>query len=541
MAETKLAEMVVRREYDRLDKYAKAYLKRNGWSILLQQIKDVDDGGRGRDAIVSLLKLEAVGGTDSAVFLEFSDLKGDSLEQVRGRAVEHAVEILREQIENRHTYFIDIEEMAKSHFALLVKDVIDARKRELAELGHKPSRIDVLGTFYGFKILVTGGSQPLNEPTGKQAGYRYRYRRRRTWLDELITDSAALAIRRITREFADEVEMRKEYRTLGSSRVFKSRCTPATADILANAVRLSLYKTPGHRGTAARRLGTTEDSRVLPFLHHRLAIEPSRKVRTRIAQALGRVGHVDSVGVLRGQLHSPRGRLSKEEAATIAAIGKVYSKQSEEILLDLLKTGGNAVVAGAISALADCKRDGLITHISPFLEHRSRPVVRAAVLALTGLGRDGRERTKERIPLILRRIGNDKPSRNAVSRVLDIEGVAKQEVVHEFFAKKIDRLREKAENWSRATQRRMASWYHSRWERRARQELRNALQMADSRLQPPFHPEVLRAVEDAVTSFPEFAHEFKRLTDKLEVAIGENQERPVKKDREPGSSEQTYL
>ena len=137
--------------------------------------------------MIALLQLESVGGTDSDVFTEFSSLEGETLRQVRANAVSIVTDILTDQIENRHTYFLDIEAMTMTPYVILVKDVIDARKRELEKLEGNSSRIEVIGTYYGFQILLTDGSKPHEDQSS--TGY-YRWRRR-TWLDERITATAS--------------------------------------------------------------------------------------------------------------------------------------------------------------------------------------------------------------------------------------------------------------------------------------------------------------------------------------------------------------
>ncbi|MFW9871019.1 MAG: hypothetical protein ACFFEL_15420, partial [Candidatus Thorarchaeota archaeon] len=225
MAKATIANLVLRRQHDELEKKAEEYIQSADWKRFLRSVKRVRSKGKTRDALVNLLQLEAVGGTDSVIFDEFSSLEGTTLTQIRASARDRAISILKEQVENRHTYFLDVEAMALSPYAILVKDIIDKRKQELEELGENPSRIDVLGTFYGFSILMIEGSAP-NQTQSNYGYYRYY---RRTWLDERITDSAANALKKLTGELAKEVDMDKSYRTLGSSPVFKKRCTRTTA------------------------------------------------------------------------------------------------------------------------------------------------------------------------------------------------------------------------------------------------------------------------------------------------------------------------
>ncbi|MHA3963524.1 MAG: HEAT repeat domain-containing protein [Candidatus Thorarchaeota archaeon SMTZ1-45] len=484
-----IVDLATRRQYSELKKRADEFIKTEGWEALLRRLKQVRPDGKARDAVVALLQLDAVGGSDSDVFKEFESLEGGNLRQVRANTVHHAMDVLREQIENKHTYFIDIDAMTMTPYVILVKEVIKARKRELEQLEGSPSRIDVLGTYYGFQILMTDGSKPHDSQS--QYGY-YRWRRR-TWLDERISDSAANAVKKITGELADEVDMDKRYRTLGSSPVFKSRCTKATADILANAVRLALYKVPGNRSTAARALGRTGDSRVLPFLHHRLPLEQSTKVRISMAEAIGRVGHESSIEMLK-ELATPRGRyLSKEGEAMVEALGGIYSPRCKETLIELLKHDGNTTRAAVIQALSKQELPDLVGLISPYVVNSSRPVVRASVLALSELGSEGEAVIRAKAPIVIKRIGYDRPSKPALTRMLGISGVASMQEVHQYFAKRFERLGRELKRWQHQGSRGY-SYYWRRRENRARERLIEHLRLASSHLKPPFDEDLVKSI-----------------------------------------------
>ncbi|MFW9838862.1 MAG: HEAT repeat domain-containing protein [Candidatus Thorarchaeota archaeon] len=495
MGEVTIPRLAHRREYEELEKWADEYIHIKGWKSLLRLLQQPGFKKRSRDAVVSLLQLESVGGTDTDVFTAFADLDGDSLREIRVTAVEHTIGILRGQIENNHTYFLDIEAMTMTPFVVLVKDVIEARKQELEQLKGSPSRLEVLGTYYGFQILITDGSRP--HETNRTTGY-YRWYRR-TWLDEKITDSAAKAVKSLTAELGEEVDMDKTYRTLGSSRVFRERCTRPTADILENAVRLALYKTPGHRASAAKRLGRTGDSRVLPFLHHRLPLEQNMRTRIAIANALGLVGHTSSIELLKERA-TPRSRyMNKEGLAMVEALGEIYSRQSKEILRELLKNGGNTLKAAAIQALSNQDRTGMLQLLSPYLVHKSRPVVRASVLALAELGDEGESLIRAQAPIVIKRIGYDKPSRQALLKLMTIRGVNRMESVHQYFAKRIENLgREIKSLENRANH--GYSYYWRRREARARRRLEDYLRMVNTHLRPPYTEELLKSIRTVTKS-----------------------------------------
>jgi len=486
--------LATRRQYVELEKRADEHIRKNGWENLLRLLEHTRSGGKARDAVVSLLQLDSVGGADTEVFREFASLEGDNLRQVRANAIEHTMDILKEQIETKHTYFLDIEAMTMTPFVILVKDVIEARRRELERLEQSPSRIDVLGTYYGFQILMTDGSKP-NENPGSTGYYRWR---RRTWLDEQITETAASALKKITGELAEEVDIDKRYRTLGSSPVFRGRCTKTTTEILANGVRLAMYKTPGHRGTAARKLGRMEDSRALSFLHHRLHLEQNMKVRIAIAEALGRVSHESSIDILKERVIARERYLSKEGEAMIRSLGDIYSPRCKETLIELLESPRNATKAVAIESLGKQKHSDLVELISPYLTDKSRPVVRASVLALMELGTEGEAVIRDKTPIVLKRIGYDRPSKAALTKMLSLSGVAAMPAVHQYFAKRIEKLGNEVKSWQRRLSSQSYGYYWRRRESRARQKLTDYLRMASSYLKPPFDKELVKSIKSVL-------------------------------------------
>lgn len=496
MGNTAISELVQRRMYSELEEQTKEYIETGDWRRLLDDI-DYDRrshaGGKARDALVNLLQLETVGGTDSDIFREFKNLEGTTLPQIRAQARDKAIEILRTQISGKHTYFLDVDAMALTPYAILVKDVIEARKRELEQLGPNPSRIDVLGTFYGFSILMIEGSTYMESQIST---YGYRYRRRRTWLDESLTDSAVNAIKQLTGELAESVDMDKTYKTLGSSRIFKDRCTKKTADILANAVRLSFYKRPGNRSSAAYQLGRTEDSRTLPFLNHRLGIEENSRVRMSIVEALGYVGHASSIDLLKERAKlSERRYVTKESEVAVEAIGRIYSPTCRETLVEVLKEAGNTVKAAAIRAIARQESTGLVDIISPYLTHSSRPVVRASVLALMNQGREGLAAIRKNAPTVITRIGTDRPSRRVFSKMMTIRGIGKNEGVHQYFAKQIMKHGRRFQSWKRRRSSYGSTHRWTHWENTLTRRILDSLQLVNQHLQQPFDDELVKALE----------------------------------------------
>ncbi|MHA2077503.1 MAG: HEAT repeat domain-containing protein [Candidatus Thorarchaeota archaeon] len=490
-------QLIATRQYSELERLANKYIKSGKWRKYLHQIASASSRGKARDYLVTLLQLDSVGGTDSDIFNEFSDIRGTSLKHVREKVHEQAIEILRDQIENRHTFFIDVEAMIGSPFHKQIEDVSETRKRELEQLDGNPSRIEVLGTFYGFSILMSEGSMTGGVQTDD---YAYHYYRKKSWLDEDITESAVSAVRQLTRELAKEVDMDKTYATLGSSGIFRGRCEKTTASILSNAVRLAFYKMPGTRKNAAKALGKTQDSRALPFLHNRMVIEDSKTVRKAIAEALGRIGHESSIDVLYEVARSVDKRHTAREVLLATEwISTLHSEKSREALLGVLREGRNSSVrASAINGLIAMGYDGLFDLVTPFLKDRSKPLIRESVSALLEYGPKGEIAIKDNIENVIKRIGADKLSRNVFEEVMSLSGVGDLAVLHKHFARRMRNCKNDIDYWR---DREEAHYYFRKdKEKKAMEELTDNLLLAEKYLKPPIDKSLVKILSSITES-----------------------------------------
>jgi hypothetical protein len=500
VADSIIPELVDRRNYAELEPIAESLIKKVGWNGFVLEVSPrgrYGFDGKERDALVHLLQLESVGGTDTDIVKEFGDLAGKSLTEVRLSALDHAIEVLRDQIENRHTYFIDVETMAATPFAILVEDVLAARRKELEQLEAGASRIDVLGTYYGFTILMAEGAKPFEMPTtsasgGLQGYYTYRrYRRKRTWLDEEINEEAAAAIRNITGEFASTVDMDRTYKTLGGSTVFKSRCSAPTAKILENAVRLSLYKAPTHRRQGARALGRLRDSRALPFLHNRMLAETHKATSVAIAEALGQIGHETSPPVIMQRL-APATRYSKFLVEMVHPLGNIPAPETKEVLLELMKHKISAVRAEAIACLGRLNPPDLVEIVGPSLKESSKPIVRQAVLALASHGEKAGEILSAEFSHILKVIGNDRPSQSAMEKLIALEEFAQSTDVHAHYAKKLKKETSYLNRWVLQKQTSTYHHYFSRYIRRGLIQLERTVRIVETRVKRPYSDELAK-------------------------------------------------
>lgn len=430
-----IQDLVLKRRYTILEDAAEAFLREGRWKSLLSEIQSCGSSGKARDALVTLLGLEAAGGTDSDLFREFSSLDSDYLTGLRAEATDHAIEVLREQIANRHTHFLDVEAMTLSPLAVVVGDIINARKNELAQLGSNPSRVDLLGTYYGYMILTQEGAVEGSRVSP-------------------ISPEAVDAINRLVADLAHEISMDPAYETLGDGSVFEN-CTAGTAAILSENVKMSLYRSRRDRTAAARALGMTEDSRATSFLAHRLEREKSSDVKSAIIEAIGHIGMPSSVGLL-GRLTGldERGYVSvyDDDVRTVTrALGFIHSNESKRLLMTLLQEATpsyitaspseTALQAIAIESLGRLRIPELRKIVTPYLEDStSRPLVRAIVDALLKQGKAGKGTLVQHLFKMLSVIGCDPASESQMKGLLSLPEVSGREDVHDYYASRIEKM-----------------------------------------------------------------------------------------------------
>ena len=430
VASRTIEDIVLSRRYTELEAAALDYLDVGDgeWKNFLTEIENCGSPGKSRDALISLLQLESVGGTDSDVFKEFSSLNGTTLDEIRSKSIDHAIKLLRSQISDRHTHFLDVEALASSHFAVLVKDIIESRNGELENLNSNPSRIDVLNTYYGYTILTKEGASE---------GIKMN----------LLNQEAMAAFNEISTEIAHEISMDPQYKTLASKSIFKRKCMPSTALILSENVKLSLYMLPGHRAAAAKQLGKSEDSRAMPYLSHRIEREESQKVQLALIEAIGNIGLPSSLNLIYRYIPE-KGRTPSNEKiiAAAKALAGIDTSNSVEILIRLLKNTSTALKAVAIDSLAHLNPPNLFEILIPCLNHKSRTIVRASVRGLFKQGKKGEDVVLDHLFRVLVSLGCDIASEKVIRKLLSLPGVASREDVHDYYASRIARMTKRAES-----------------------------------------------------------------------------------------------
>jgi hypothetical protein len=219
-----------------------------------------------------------------------------------------------------------------------------------------------------------------------------------------------------------------------------------------------------------------------------------------MAEALGSIGHESSIDVLNERLTNQGRYLSKDSEAMIKGLGGIFSYQSKESLIELLEARGNTTKAAAIESLGKQDPAELVKLLSPYLVHKSRPVVRASVLALVELGNEGEDAIRAKAPTVFKRIGYDRPSKIALTKMLGISGIETMKPVHKYFAKRIEKLSRELANWQRRAGSTSYSYYWRRREQRTRSRLIDFLKLAFIHLRPPFDEDLLNSITPAVKS-----------------------------------------
>ncbi|MDF1541367.1 MAG: HEAT repeat domain-containing protein, partial [Candidatus Thorarchaeota archaeon] len=430
--------------------------------------------------------IEAVGGTDSDVFAAFKDLAGRDIDEIRAEATEKTIDLLNVQIEKENSFFMDIERMITSPFAILVPEVIESRKAELDTLGDNPTRNDVLSTYYGFTILTLSGLQSRSV-----SDQRYWRRRRSYDTRPSISEGAKLAIEQLSNDFGSQVNMKTRYETLGGSGFLAKKCNKEDRFLLSNVIRMCLYMTPWHRQKAALDLGKNGDSRILEFMHHRLEIETDRKTRFGIITGIGEIGHPDSIEHLMKISQSNDRYVRQGAVCSVEAIGKIYTEESSSYLNRFLDNRSNQVIASAIQGLSRINEGDLIPTLKPLLKHPSRPVMRAVIEALLNEGQEGRNVVYCNWDSIISKIFNDKASRSLLEELLKLPKINSSHTTHDYFAKRIVK---QVNMYKKRYTQYYNNHYVNRWRKKRLTDLTGEIRLACEMLVSPYSHELINAI-----------------------------------------------
>lgn len=308
------------RRYDFLDRLVEQEIAQWGW-LSVKKIFLVRDHKiarpRIRDAVLHLLGLHSVGGidTDYESLLENDDVDGESLAEVRTSCLDIADEILQEMIQKMNTYLLDIDAMSSGPFAVLIPDILDARKEEILDLPSECTVRDMVGTAYGYSVLTRCGSLTSNRQEG--------FKRMKEAMSEIIDEIGA------------EITIKRTPLQLGDTISGFENCTSNTRDILWHILRMLTY-----RGKQAVRKSATfvrdhADSRFLPWLHRYLSDTKLYYTAVKIMNALEMIGHPSSAEYLL-PFTQRRGNWGR---SSLNALASLAGKEIGEMIMKTRRTG----------------------------------------------------------------------------------------------------------------------------------------------------------------------------------------------------------
>ncbi|MFW9887773.1 MAG: hypothetical protein ACFFER_06300 [Candidatus Thorarchaeota archaeon] len=164
-----LARSIMMRDYGKVESLVDAKIRKTSWTktakhlVRLRNYENVPGNslfpmrkGTFRDAIIRVLGLESFSGIDTDLLSGFRDVSASNLAELRGEILEPSLDVLRNQIERRNTFFLDTDIMATSPYPVLVADLLGSRSAEISDLASKPNLWEVFSTYYGFVVITTG-------------------------------------------------------------------------------------------------------------------------------------------------------------------------------------------------------------------------------------------------------------------------------------------------------------------------------------------------------------------------------------------------
>lgn len=310
-----------------------------------------------RVAVVSAFEMHDFRGLDADPLEILSGLQDiepqDTIDAAR-RAIMSALQF---QVHRRNTFFLAVDRLHSSEAAVLVKDIINARRTELEELCHgSPTLEQLAATYYGFQFLT---SQIRKSELGEDAQKLFECL-------ELNT--------------AQDVKVPSD--VLRPEEVLFRNVSVQTDELLRNILYLTGYNSD-ERAKSAARLGELADPRAEPYLSQATRDEYSW-VRKAAVSALGQIRFLEDPGCVVDVLKD------FDEGTRNAALESVCSvgPRTVPLLLDILDNYRGVSYPEAIEA-AKKSHPRALDNLEALLQYHSRT---ARALAANALGRIGGKR-----------------------------------------------------------------------------------------------------------------------------------------------------
>lgn len=313
------------RQYTSLQEEANTIIKQESWPRFLELLREqldaevLDTGwdiplahGKVRDGMKVILNLEDLPELDIDFLKAFEDLEGGNLDQIRPKARERAVDLLRDQIAKGNTFFIDAESLKETELTVLIPHILEARTREIQVLEPDPPLSEVYSTYYGFSILTTGGV------TSSLAGIIPEVR------DQLVA---------IMNEIGDVENISTSQ--LKFSYLSFRQCTSHLKLVLWNLLKMSIGGQKSQRD-GIRVLGELADSRALNLMHLRLENAKNASTRRHLVSSITQIGSPASFEIIKKIVDNER--YSKD---TLEALGCIRHQSVQTYLASYRHDGSS--------------------------------------------------------------------------------------------------------------------------------------------------------------------------------------------------------
>jgi hypothetical protein len=360
---TSIYRSIELREYNKLETLAREVIP--GWNISVRS-------GPLRDALIRLLGLEIIIGLDCDYLGTFNQIESNDLIEVRNQAFTIAIDLLREQIERRNTFFFDTDAFSTTPYAIFVKDIISARTAELEELPSKPSLREVYSTFYGFEILSSGRISSYHAGASEKG-------------IKCIEDLAA--------QFGKQTKLNA--RIFQPSRKAFANCTSETKRLLWNILRMfnGGWDT---RSNAAKNLGMIGDSRATHYIITNLQNTTNHYGKPALLKALGAIGDPKGLDIVLECLDNSRLR-----RVAILSLGGICHPNTLQKLIQIKESNNRHDLGSILTAIGTTRSIKALDFLSSLLTSRNGRIVQKGVEALCSIGTEGLERiTKDSSKLV---------------------------------------------------------------------------------------------------------------------------------------------
>ena len=371
--ETGIYRSIELRDYAELEKLAKEVVSDMGWKGFLeilfksQELRQTIPGwnisvrkGTLRDAMIHLLKLEIIIGLDCDYIHNFEQIESHNLNDVRTQTFPIIIDLLREQIKRRNTFFLDTDAFSTTPYAVFVKDIINARTTEIEELPSKPSLRQVYSTYYGFMILSSG------RISSRHAG---------------AAEEGVKCIENLAAQFGKETKLNA--RIFQPSRKAFTHCTSETKELLWTILRMfnGGWDT---RSSASKKLGELGDSRATDFIIMNLQNTTNHYLKPALLKSLGTLGDPKGLDSVLECLNDSRLRKT-----AILSLGGIRHPNALEKLVQIKNSNNRRDLGSVVTALGLTRTGKALEILSSFLSSRNGRIVQKSIEAFCAFGKEG--------------------------------------------------------------------------------------------------------------------------------------------------------